>query len=130
MTKSEQRELKELRDEVTKLYIRVMDFEQARMDVINDEQVRHIVEGCLKHWNLQMSDVQRESRERGFVDRRMLLGYVLMKYSPLNQRQVASLLGYKNHTSTNHIKYAFEDRMFTDPDLRRAYTDLLKVLEL
>ena len=130
MTKTEQKELKELRDEVTKLYIRVMNFEQARMDMINDERVRHIVEGCLKHWNIQMIDVQHKSRERGFVDKRMLLGYVLMKYSHLDHYEVAKLLGYRNHASANHIRYALENRMFTDSKLRKTYTDLLKALNL
>lgn len=96
------------------------------------DRVEYIVDGVCRFYDIEREDLKKRSTV--MIKRRHYAARLLRDYTPLNQMEIATILGYKNHSNVNINLQRMDEKMSSEPwgdsRMRAVYDSLIEFLAL
>ena len=92
--------------------------------------LRGITSLTARYFGLKVTDLTSPSRRRAVVTARAVAMYLARELTGKSLEQVGAHFGGRDHTTVLHSYRATEKRLRTDPDTRRAVSDLRSMLAM
>ncbi len=106
---------------------RVRAFLADRRGVLRPS-VRSIAALSAKYFNLKLSELTSPTRRRAVVQARNIAIYLARQLAGKSLEQLGDYFGGRDHTTILHGYRTIETRSRTDPTVRRALSELRKML--